>query len=158
MSKSAYIFSLTDIKGNEFFLEKFRGKKILLVNTASACGLTPQYKQLQELYENYNGKLEVIGLPCNDFGAQEPGSENEIAGFCETNFNVTFPLTSKVKILGSNPHPLYNFLTRKELNGHSDSEVKWNFQKYLIDENGHLVNVFSPMIEPLSEEILSAIQ
>lgn len=158
MSKSAYIFSLTDIKGNEFFLEKFRGKKILLVNTASACGLTPQYKQLQELYENYNGKLEVIGLPCNDFGAQEPGSENEIADFCETNFNVTFPLTSKVKILGSNPHPLYNFLTRKELNGHSDSEVKWNFQKYLIDENGHLVNVFSPMVEPLSEEILSAIQ
>ena len=101
MSKSAYNFSLTDIKGNEFFLEKFRGKKILLVNTASACGLTPQYKQLQELYENYIDKLEVIGLPCNDFGAQEPGSENEIAGFCETNFNVTFPLTSKVKILGS---------------------------------------------------------
>lgn len=157
MNKTAYDYPLKDIKGNDLGLSKFKGKKILLVNTASVCGLTPQYKQLQELYENYKEKLEVIGLPCNDFGGQEPGSEKEIEQFCETNFKVSFPMTSKVQILGSNPHPLYEFLMKKELNGYRDSEVKWNFQKYLIDENGNLIKVFSPILEPLSEEILNMI-
>jgi glutathione peroxidase len=154
MNNTAYDFPIKDIKGNAFDLSQFRGKKILLVNAASACGLTPQYKQLEELYEAHKDKVEVIGLPCNDFGAQEPGSPQEIEQFCEVNFGVTFPLTEKVQILGDNPHPLYRFLMSKELNGHSDSEVKWNFQKYLIDESGHLISVIHPQVEPLSEEVL----
>jgi glutathione peroxidase len=158
MSQTVYNFPLKSIKGEDFSLEQFKGKKILLVNTASQCGLTPQYAQLQELHENYKDKLAVVGLPCNDFGNQEPEAEDKVAQFCETNYHVTFPLTSKVAILGDNPHPLYSFLTKKELNGLEDSEVKWNFQKYLIDENGNLIHVFSPMVEPLSEELLNEIE
>lgn len=157
MHHSVYTIALKDIHGKPLKLENFRGKKILLVNTASECGLTPQYAQLQELYENFNHKLVVVGLPCNDFGGQEPGTAEQIINFCQTNYKVTFPVTEKVKILGSNIHPLYAFLTKKELNGYADSEVKWNFQKYLIDENGKLIQVFSPVTEPLSEEILNAI-
>src|ERR1700686_5147568 len=122
MSNTVYDYKLKDIKGGELDLAAFKGKKILLVNTASACGLTPQYKQLEELYENYKHKLEVAGLPCNDFACQEPGSEKEIEKFCETNFGVTFPLTAKVKIKGNDVEPLYQFLTKKELNGYGDSE------------------------------------
>jgi glutathione peroxidase len=158
MSKTVYDFPLKDIKGNDFSLSKFKGKKILLVNTASACGYTPQYSQLEELYQNFKEKLEVVGLPCNDFGGQEPGSENEIEQFCDINFKTTFPLTSKIQILGSNPHPLYEFLMKKELNGYRDSEVKWNFQKYLIDENGNLIKIFSTLVEPLSEDIINLIE
>ncbi len=158
MSKTVYDYPLKDIKGNDFNLSKFKGKKILLVNTASVCGFTPQYAQLEELHKNFKDKLEVIGLPCNDFGEQEPGTEKEIEQFCEVNFKVSFPLTSKVKILGSNPHPLYEFLMKKELNGYRDSEVKWNFQKYLIDENGNLIKIFSSAVDPLSEDILKLIE
>ncbi len=158
MGKTVYDFPLKDIRGNEFSLAQFKGKKILLVNVASACGYTPQYKQLQELHENFKNKLAVIGLPCNDFGEQEPGSEKEIEQFCEINFGVTFPLTSKIQILGSNRHPLYEFLMTKELNGYRDSDVKWNFQKYLIDENGNLIKIFSTLVEPISEEILKFIE
>jgi glutathione peroxidase len=157
MQNTVYDFKLTGITGNEINLGDFSGKKILLVNTASACGLTPQYAQLQELHELHNDKLQIIGLPCNDFGAQEPGSETEVKQFCETHYSVTFPLTSKIKVLGQDAHPLYKFLTQKELNGLEDSEVKWNFQKYLIDENGYLQKVFSPMTTPLDEEILKAV-
>ena len=158
MSKTAYDYPLKDIKGNDFSLSKFKGKKILLVYTASACGFTPQYAQLEELHKNFKNKVEIIGLPCNDFGEQEPGTEKEIEQFCEVNFKVSFPLTSKVNILGSNPHPLYEFLMKKELNGYRDSEVKWNFQKYLIDENGNLIKIFSPALDPLSEDILKLIE
>lgn len=158
MSKPVYDIVINDIKGQPLNLSQYKGKKLLLVNTASACGLTPQYKQLEELHQHHKDRLQVIGLPCNDFGAQEPGSADEIVQFCEVNYGVSFPLSEKVVILGDNPHPLYAYLTRKEENGYSDSEVKWNFQKYLIDENGYLVKVFSPMAEPLSEEILSAIE
>ncbi len=157
MSKTVYDYKMSTIKGADFDLSDFKGKKILLVNTASACGLTPQYKQLEELYENYKDKLEVVGLPCNDFAGQEPGSEQEIEKFCEVNFGVTFPLTSKVKIKGDDVAPIYQFLTKKELNGYADSEVMWNFQKYLIDENGHLIGVFAPPVEPLSEDILNVL-
>ena len=155
--QSVYDYKLKTISGSELDLSKFTGKKILLVNTASACGYTPQYKQLEELYENYKSKLEIVGLPCNDFGGQEPGSENEIAQFCEVNYGVTFPLTSKVKIKGDAPAPLYKYLTSKELNGYADSEVQWNFQKYLMDENGQLIGVFNSGVEPLSDELLNAI-
>lgn len=158
MSKTVYDYLLKDIKGNVLDLSKFKGKKILLVNTASACGFTPQYAQLEELYENFTNKVEVIGLPCNDFGAQEPGTEKEIEQFCELNFKVSFPLTAKVKILGNHPHPLYEFLMKKELNGYRDSEVKWNFQKYLIDETGNLIKIFSSAVDPLSEDIITLIE
>lgn len=157
MSKTAYDYPLKTITGENLDLSSYKGKKILLVNTASACGLTLQYKQLEELYENFKDKLEVIGLPCNDFAGQEPGSEKEIAQFCEVNYGVTFPLTGKVKIKGGEVDPLYQFLTKKELNGYADSEVVWNFQKYLIDESGHLQAVFAPPVEPLSDEVLKAI-
>ena len=158
MSNTIYDYKLKNIKGEELDLSAFKGKKILLVNTASACGLTPQYKQLEELSENFKDKLQVIGLPCNDFAGQEPGTEQEIAKFCEVNFGVSFPLTSKVKIKGEEPDAIYQFLTKKELNGYADSEVEWNFQKYLVNESGELIGVFAPPIDPLSDEILKAIE
>lgn len=157
MEHSVYDYKLRTIKGEELDLSKFKGKKILLVNTASECGFTPQYKQLQELYENFKDKVVVIGIPCDDFGGQEPGSESQIEQFCEVNFGVTFPLTAKVKILGPEIHPLYQFLTQQTLNGYRDSEVKWNFQKYLIDENGKLIKIFSAPTDPLSEDVLKLI-
>jgi len=156
MSKTVYDYKLKSLQGNDLDLSQFKGKKILLVNTASACGLTPQYKQLEELHENFKDKVAIVGLPCNDFGGQEPGTEKEVEQFCETNYGIQFPMTSKVTIL-KNPDPIYQFLTQKELNGLQDSEVKWNFQKYLCDENGNLEKVFSPLVEPLSEEMLGAI-
>ncbi len=158
MSNTVYSYKLKGIKGNDIDLAAFKGKKILLVNTASACGLTPQYKQLEELNENFKDKLQVIGLPCNDFAGQEPGTENEIAQFCEVNYGISFPLTSKVKIKGDAPDAIYQFLTKKELNGFADSEVAWNFQKYLVDESGYLTAVFGPQTEPLSDDILNAIE
>jgi glutathione peroxidase len=156
MGNTVYDYKLKSIKGEPIDLSAFKGKKILLVNTASACGLTPQYKQLEELQENFKDKLQIIGLPCNDFAGQEPGTETEIARFCESTYNITFPLTSKVNIVGE-PDPIYQFLTNGELNGYGSSEVAWNFQKYLVDENGHLIAVLSPPVEPLDEEILNAI-
>jgi glutathione peroxidase len=158
MGNTVYNIPINDIHGRPLNLANYKGKKILLVNTASECGLTPHYAQLQELYENYKDRLVVIGLPCNDFGAQEPGTPQQIEQFCQSKYNVTFPLTEKVKILGDEIHPLYAFLTKKELNGLEDSEVKWNFQKYLINENGELIKVFSPVTEPLSEELLKFVE
>jgi glutathione peroxidase len=155
--QSVYDFKPKSIAGSDIDLSKYRGKKILLVNTASACGYTPQYKQLEELSEHYKDKLVVVGLPCNDFGAQEPGTEGEIAQFCEVNYGVTFPLTAKIKIKGDEPEPLYRYLTSKDLNGYADSEVQWNFQKYLVNENGELIGVFNSGVEPLSDELLNAI-
>lgn len=158
MSMSVHQFTLTTINGNPLPLSQFAGKKILLVNTASACGFTPQYQQLEELYKNYRQRLEIVAMPCNDFGAQEPASENEIEQFCQINFGITFPITQKINILGSHPHPLYQFLMKKELNGYRDSEVKWNFQKYLTDESGQLIKIFGSAVEPLSENILRLIE
>jgi len=158
MSNTVYNYKLKNIKGEELDLSAFKGKKILLVNTASACGLTPQYKQLEELNDTFKDKLQIIGLPCNDFAGQEPGTEQEIAQFCEVNYGVTFPLTSKVKIKGDQPAPIYRFLTQRELNGYAGSEVVWNFQKYLIDESGHLTGIFAPPVDPLSDEIIKAIE
>jgi glutathione peroxidase len=152
-----YPISISTIQGQPLQLENYKGKKILLVNVASQCGLTPQYAQLQELQETFAHTLQIIGLPCNDFGAQEPGTHAEITAFCETNYQINFPLTEKVKCVGDNKHPLYKFLTQKELNGHSDSEVVWNFQKYLIDETGKLMHVFHPTTEPLSDKVLVAL-
>ena len=152
--ESVYAIGLTTIDGNDFFLDQYRGKKILLVNVASECGQTPQYAGLQELYEAYRDELVVIGLPCNQFGKQEPGTEAEIREFCETNYGVTFPLTEKIEVKGPGQHPLYGWLTSKSRNGLADSEVKWNFYKYLLDEEGRLIAGFSSKVKPMDEEIV----
>lgn len=152
-----YDIKINLLNGEQLDFSKYQGKKILIVNTASACGLTPQYAQLQELYENHSDILEIIGVPCNDFAGQEPGTADDIQEFCDINFKISFPLTEKVKIKGADIHPLYQFLTQKSLNKLKDSEVTWNFQKYLLNENGELTHVFSPQTEVLSEEVLNAI-
>ena len=129
---SIHSLKTTSIEGKDLNMSDFAGRKILIVNVASACGYTPQYQQLQELHEHFSDKIAVIGFPCNDFGEQESGSEAEIQAFCTVRFGVTFPLSAKIGIK-ENTHPIYQFLTQKALNGVTDSEVRWNFQKYLID-------------------------
>ncbi len=152
--KTIYQFKVTDLYGEEFDFASLKGKKILIVNTASECGLTPQYKQLQSLYNEYGGdNFVIVGFPANNFGAQEPGSNEEIATFCEQNYGVSFPMMSKISVKGADMAPIYEFLTKKSKNGYADSEVEWNFQKYLIDETGHLVKVVNPRILPTEPEI-----
>jgi len=155
---TVYDFSIKDIDGNEINLNDFKGKKILLVNVASKCGYTPQYEGLQKLYEQNKEDLIIIGLPCNQFMHQEPGTNEEIKSFCSKNYGVTFPITEKINVKGDDVHPLYKWLTTKELNGFEDSKVKWNFQKYLINEEGHLIQVFGTKVKPLSDEILNALR
>lgn len=155
---SIYDFTVTGLDGKPINFPDFKGKKILVVNTASECGFTPQYKGLEELYEKYKDKLVIIGFPANNFGHQEPGTNQEIADFCKKNYSVTFPMAAKISVKGDDMHPLYQWLTRKELNGFSDSEVRWNFQKYLIDESGKLIAVFKSGVKPMSEEIISLIE
>ena len=157
-SSTVYDFSLTGTDGKEVNLNMFKGKKILFVNVASKCGYTPQYEGLQKLYEQNKQNLVIIGLPCNQFMNQEPGTNEEIQTFCSKNYGVTFPITQKIYVKGDKIHPLYNWLTRKEFNGVEDSKVKWNFQKYLIDEEGALIQVFGSKIKPLGEEIISAVK
>lgn len=157
-SSTVYDFSLTGIDGKEINLNAFKGKKILFVNVASKCGYTPQYEGLQKLYEQNKEKLVIIGLPCNQFMNQESGTNEEIQTFCSKNYGVTFPISQKIYVKGDKIHPLYNWLTRKELNGVEDSKVKWNFQKYLINEEGNLIQVFGSKVKPLAEEITVAIK
>ena len=157
-SSTVYDFSLTGTDGKEINLNMFKGKKILFVNVASKCGYTPQYEGLQKLYEQNKENLVIIGLPCNQFMNQEPGTNEEIQTFCSKNYGVTFPITQKIYVKGDKIHPLYNWLTRKEFNGVEDSKVKWNFQKYLIDEEGALIQVFGSKVKPLGEEIISAVK
>ena len=156
--KSIYDFKIEALDGGTIDLSKYKGKKILLVNTASKCGYTPQYEDLQKLYEKYKDKLVVIGFPCNDFMFQEPGDAAKIREFCTKNYGVTFPMSAKIDVKGKHMHPLYVWLTQKKDNGFSDNSVKWNFQKYLIDEKGNLVEVFSPGVEPMSSEVIAAIE
>ncbi len=154
--QSFYDFKVKDIDGNDFDLSSLKGKKVLVVNTASKCGNTPQYEQLQGLYEKYGDKtFVIIGFPANNFGQQEPGSNAEIEEFCTKNYGVTFPMMSKISVKGSDIDPLYKWLTSKSENGVLDSEVTWNFQKYLIDENGKLVKMVAPKVKPDDEQILS---
>lgn len=148
--------SATDINGKPYDMAQLKGHKVMVVNTASECGFTPQYKQLEELYKKYQDKgFVILGFPSNDFGGQEPGDEKEIAAFCEKNFGVTFPLMSKIATKGSQQSPVYAWLTHKAENGKLDSEVKWNFQKYLIDEEGNFVTMYPSAQEPLSDPILN---
>src|SRR6056297_1012147 len=135
-----YDFTVKDISGNDFSFADLKGKKILVVNTASKCGLTPQYEGLEKLYKEYGGDdFMIVGFPANNFMNQEPGTNEKIAEFCEVNYGVTFPMMSKISVKGKDKHPLYQWLTKKELNGVSSSKVTWNFQKYMINEQGELV-------------------
>jgi len=155
-SQTIYDFKVTDIDGNQFDLASLKGKKVMIVNTASKCGLTPQYEELEKLYETYKDQnFVIVGFPSNDFMSQEPGSNDEIKEFCKKNYGVSFPMMSKIEVKGKEMHPLYQFLTEKKKNGFSDNSVKWNFQKYLINEEGKLVQVIPPGTKPLSEEITS---
>jgi glutathione peroxidase len=157
--KSFYDFKVQDIEGKDFNLASLKGKKVLVVNTASKCGLTPQYKQLEEVFEKFGGdKFTIIGFPANNFMKQEPGTNKEISEFCLKNYGVTFKMMSKISVKGDDMHPLYKWLTSKSENGVMDSEVAWNFQKYLIDENGNLVDMVSPKVKPDDEKILSWIK
>ncbi|WNW00823.1 glutathione peroxidase [Tenacibaculum sp. HL-MS23] len=151
--ESLYDIKIEGIDGKNLDLNQYKGKKILFVNVASKCGFTNQYDGLQELYTKHGDKLVVIGLPCNQFGSQEPGAESEIKSFCTLNFGVEFPMTEKLDVKGDNQHSLYSWLTDKEKNGKMNSSVKWNFQKYLVDEEGRLVDVFYSTTKPMSSKI-----
>lgn len=157
--ESLHQFKIDDLYGEEFDFSQLKGKKVMLVNTASKCGLTPQYELLQELYDIYKGKnFVIIGFPANNFGGQEPGTHVEIASFCKENYGVTFPMMSKISVKGDDMHEIYKFLTNATRNGVQDSQVAWNFQKYLIDENGHYVDVKSPKTLPNDESIIKWIE
>ena len=153
INPSIYSINIKDIDGNPINLKDYKGRKILFVNVASKCGFTGQYKGLQELYLNNKEKLMIIGVPCNQFGSQEPGTSSEIQSFCELNYGVTFLITEKVDVKGEHQHPLYQWLTKKELNGKVNSSVKWNFQKYIIDEDGQLIDFFYSITKPSSSKI-----
>jgi len=156
---SIYDYKVTTITGDEFDLSQLKGKKVLIVNTASKCGFTPQYDELQELYEKYrNSNFIIIGFPANNFLHQEPGSNEEIATFCKINYGVTFPMMEKISVKGNDIHPLYSYLTQKSENGVLDVSVSWNFQKFMIDENGHVVGYAKPSTKPLSDEIVNWIE
>lgn len=154
---SVYDFELKTLQGELIALNEFKGRKMLLVNVASECGYTSQYKELQQLYDKYGDRVVVLGFPANDFGGQEPGDNEEIATFCERNYGVTFPVFQKITVTGANKHPLYKWLSDKSLNGVTDEAPNWNFCKYLIDENGHLKKFFPSKVAPLSADIIDAI-
>ena len=153
---SIHQFKVADIYGNIFDFSQLRGKKVMIVNTASKCGLTYQYEALQKLYSQYKDlNFVIIGFPSNDFLWQEPGSNDEIIDFCEQNYGVTFPMMRKITVKGTKKHPIYQFLTQKSKNNYRDSRVTWNFQKYLINKEGRIEKIISPRTRPDSEEIVS---
>ncbi len=157
--QNIYQFKVEDLSGKIFDFNTLKGKKILIVNTASKCGLTPQYKDLEALYKKYKDRnFVIVGFPANNFGKQEPGTNAEISAFCELNYGVTFPMMSKISVKGDDMHPLYQFLTQKSKNGLQDSEVEWNFQKYLINEKGELEQVVKPQTLPSDASIAKWIQ
>lgn len=154
--QSIHQFKVTDLSGNTFDFASLKGKKVIVVNTASKCGLTPQYKDLETLYTIYKDKgLVIVGFPANNFFSQEPGTNEEIAQFCQLNYGVTFPMMAKVSVKGKDMCEVYQFLTKQARNGVEDSDVEWNFQKYLLNENGELEKVISPRTKPLDDEIVN---
>lgn len=153
---SLHDFKVKTLEGENYDLSVLKGKKVLIVNTASKCGLTPQYKELQALYDKYgSNNFVIIGFPANNFLQQEPGTNHEIREFCTANYGVTFPMMEKISVKGNDIHPLYKWLTSKELNGKMDAPVSWNFQKFLVDENGKLVDMIPPRESPFNEKILN---
>lgn len=155
--KSIYDIEINKLDGTPLDLEALKGKKVMFVNVASKCGLTPQYEGLEKLHQEHGGQLEIIGLPCNQFAFQEPGDAAQIQEFCQKNYGVSFTITEKIKVRGKDQHDIYSWLTNKDINGKFSSSVKWNFQKYLVSENGELEQKFAPTVEPMSEEIIKAI-
>ncbi|MCX6318456.1 MAG: glutathione peroxidase [Bacteroidetes bacterium] len=151
---SIYEYKVTGLDGTDIDFAKFKGQKIMVVNTASYCGNTPQYKELEALYQKYKGKLVIIGFPANNFGAQEPGSNKEIKEFCTKNFGVSFPMAEKVSVKGDDIAPIYKYLSEQAAAKGLADPVKWNFGKFLLDENGTLIATFAPRTSPMSEEIL----
>jgi len=155
-SSGFYDFKVKTLEGDNFDFSTLKGKKVMIVNVASKCGNTPQYKDMEEMYEKYQSdNFVIIGFPANNFMNQEPGTASEIRKFCTDNYNVTFPLMEKISVKGNDMHPLYKWLTSKEKNGVRDSEVTWNFQKYLIDEKGNLVDVIPPKEKPTSDKVIA---
>lgn len=154
-SKSIYDFKVNGLDGKAIDFATFKGKKILIVNTASACGYTPQYEGLQKLYDTYKEKLVIVGFPANNFGGQEPGSNETIAAFCQKNYGVTFPMAAKVSVKGGDIAPIFKWLCSKSENGVMDADIKWNFGKFLLDEKGNLIQYFPSNVTPMSEEIIS---
>jgi len=157
--ENIYQFKMTDLYGKEFDFSSLKGKKIMVVNTASKCGYTPQYKDLEKLYETYKDKgFVIVGFPANNFGQQEPGTNNEIAEFCKQNYGVSFPMMTKTSVKGADMNPVYKFLTQASKNGFKDSEVAWNFQKYLIDEDGYVVKIYPSKVLPTDDAIIKWIE
>lgn len=157
--ETIYQYKVTDLTGKEFDFSTLKGKKIIVVNTASKCGLTPQYKDLEALYKEYKDKgLVIVGFPANNFAKQEPGTNQEIAEFCQMNYGVTFPMMEKISVKGDDMAPIYHFLTEKSKNGLQDSEVEWNFQKYLINEKGELEKVIGPQTLPTDPQVVDWIK
>jgi glutathione peroxidase len=154
-TKNIFAFKVPSLDGGTIDFASFKGKKILIVNTASECGYTPQYEDLEKLYEKYKDKLVIVGFPANNFGEQEPGTNDEIKSFCKKNYGVTFPMAAKVSVKGDDITPVYQWLTHKEQNGVMDAEVTWNFNKFLLDENGRLIEKFNSKVKPMSDEIIS---
>lgn len=157
--QTIYQFKVEDLSGNSFDFASLKGKKIMIVNTASKCGLTPQYKDLEAIYKEYKDKgFVIVGFPANNFASQEPGTNEEIGAFCQQNYGVTFPMMDKISVKGDDMNEVYQFLTQKSKNGLQDSEVEWNFQKYLINEKGELVKVIHPKTVPTDPEIINWIK
>ncbi|WP_317127473.1 glutathione peroxidase [Hymenobacter metallilatus] len=154
---TVYDFTVQSIDGKAVKLSQYKGKKLLIVNTASECGYTPQYKELEELYKKHGDKVTVLGFPANNFGGQEPGTNEQISLFCEKNYGVTFPLFGKVSVKGDDAVPLYKYLSDKAKNGRVGEAPNWNFCKYLVDETGHVVAFYPSKVKPMSEELVAAI-
>lgn len=154
---SIHDFRVPAIDGSTINFASFRGRKMLIVNTASLCGNTPQYAELETLYQQHKDRLVIIGFPANNFMFQEPGNNEKIAGMCSTKYRITFPMAAKISVKGLRKAPIYQWLTEKQHNHFADSTVKWNFQKYLVDETGKLTHIFSPKTLPLSAEVIAAI-
>ncbi|HMK05470.1 MAG TPA: glutathione peroxidase [Ferruginibacter sp.] len=155
VAKSIYDFKVQALDGGTIDFSAFKGKKILIVNTASKCGNTPQYEDLEKLYAAHKDKLVIVGFPANNFGGQEPGTNSEIQEFCKKNYGVTFPMAAKISVKGDDTAPIYKWLSQKSENGVLDAEIKWNFGKFLLDENGNLLAYFGSKVKPMSEEIVS---
>ncbi len=155
---SFYDLTINSIDGKEMHMSDFKGKYVLCVNVASKCGYTPQYEDLEKLYEQYQGKLVIVGFPCNQFLGQEPGTSEEIVSFCQKNYGVTFPLTEKIDVKGKNQHGVYQWLTQQSLNGVADGTVKWNFHKFLISPEGEWLAEFPSGVKPLDTELTSLIK
>ena len=157
-AQSIHTFKVAGIDGKQINLAAYKGKKILIVNTASKCGYTPQYESLQKVYDQYKDKLVILGFPCNQFGGQEPGTNEEIVAFCKQNYGVNFPLADKIDVKGANIAPIYQWLTQKAKNGVLDANISWNFNKFLLDENGNLMAHFGSKTKPFDADLIKLIE